>query len=104
MPSSGGLAFLLARFFAADAADPDAVASSVSAAVDLLGRLSNPPETLTTIAGQGVERARESRDEPPKQPIGSRGLRIRRSRGSWTALKPALMTQALHRSARCSDT
>jgi hypothetical protein len=44
-------------------------------AVDLLGRLSNPPETLATVAGQGVEGSREAHDEAPKRaicsPIGS---------------------------------
>lgn len=39
--------------------------------VDLLGRLSNPPETLESIAGQGVEGAREPLEEPRKQAICS---------------------------------
>jgi transposase-like protein len=39
--------------------------------VDLLGRLSNPPETLETIAGQEVARSGEPHDEPPKQAICS---------------------------------
>jgi hypothetical protein len=39
--------------------------------VDLLGRLSNPPETLATVTGQGVESAREPHEEPPKQAIFS---------------------------------
>jgi transposase-like protein len=37
--------------------------------VDLWGRLSNPPDTLQALTGQGVERAREPHDEPPKPSI-----------------------------------
>jgi AraC-like DNA-binding protein len=39
--------------------------------VDLLGRLSNPPETFATVTGQGVESAREPHEEPPTQAIFS---------------------------------
>jgi transposase-like protein len=39
--------------------------------VDLLGRLSNPPETLENVTGQGVESTREAQEEPPKQAIWS---------------------------------
>jgi hypothetical protein len=39
--------------------------------VDLWGRLSNPPETLEALPGQGVETSRELRPEPPEQAICS---------------------------------
>jgi transposase-like protein len=39
--------------------------------VDLLGRLSNPRETLVTVAGPGVESSGEPQDESPKQAIYS---------------------------------
>ena len=39
--------------------------------MDLLGRLSNPPETLENVTGQGVESTREAHEEPPKQAIWS---------------------------------
>jgi hypothetical protein len=39
--------------------------------VDLLGRLSNPPETLTTVAVQWVERAGEAHEDPSKRVICS---------------------------------
>src|SRR5205823_519954 len=39
--------------------------------VDLLGRLSNPPETLETLTGQEVEGSGECHDEPSKPAIGS---------------------------------
>jgi hypothetical protein len=38
---------------------------------DLWGRLSNPPETLESLAVQGVEHAREAHAEPAKQAICS---------------------------------
>jgi AraC-like DNA-binding protein len=39
--------------------------------VDLWGQLSNPPETLETVTGQGIERAPEAHEEPSKQAICS---------------------------------
>ena len=39
--------------------------------MDLWGRLSNPPETLTTIAVQDVATSREAHEEPAKQAICS---------------------------------
>ena len=39
--------------------------------VDLLGRLSNPPETLATVAGQGVENLAARREELGNQAICS---------------------------------
>jgi sulfur carrier protein ThiS len=39
--------------------------------VDLLGRLSNPPDTIEALAAQGVKRSREPHAEPPKQAISS---------------------------------
>ena len=69
--------------------------------VDLLGRLSNPPDTLETIAGQGVvsssersQRALEAADLLPHR------LRIRRSRDSGTAFKPRARRQTRRR--RCN--
>jgi hypothetical protein len=39
--------------------------------VDLRGRLSNPPETLATLAGQGVESSHDAHEYPSKQAICS---------------------------------
>jgi hypothetical protein len=39
--------------------------------VDLLGRLSNPPETLETVPGPGVVSSGDGREQPTKQQICS---------------------------------
>ncbi len=48
-----------------------AVRPALRVRVDLLGRLSNPPEILETVAGQGVRSARQAHEEPPMQAICS---------------------------------